>query len=339
MLTVENVYKSYEGKPLLSGVSFTVQAGETVCLLGPSGSGKSTLLRMIAGLEAPEAGRILWQGEDLAAVPAHARKFGLLFQDYALFPHLNVAENIAFGLRMQGWPEEQIKLRVAKMLEQVNLAGFERRRVTDLSGGEQQRVALARMLAPQPRLLLFDEPLGALDRLLRDELLEDLRHLLRESGVPALYVTHDQEEAFAIADRLLLLHEGRIVQQGTPYQVTTQPASAWVARFLALGNLLDGQVEEATAQGWRVHTSAGLFWVQCGHAHRLGETLHLLVRRERVRTDPQGSVRARVEDVVFQRSFYKVRLANGLVFYLPEAPQIGEEICLTLFTDAVQCLP
>lgn len=340
MLTVENIYKSYEGQLLLEGVSFTVRQGETVCLLGPSGSGKSTLLRMIAGLETPEAGRILWQGEDLAAVPAHARNFGLLFQDYALFPHLNVTENIAFGLRMRGWPEERIRLRVAEMLEQINLVGFERRRVTDLSGGEQQRIALARMLAPQPRLLLFDEPLGALDRLLKDDLLEDLRRLLRESGVSALYVTHDQEEAFAIADRILLLHEGRIVQEGTPHQVATQPASAWVARFLGLGNLLDGQVEEGTPQqGWLVRTPAGPFWVQCGHDHRAGETLHLLVRRERVRTDSQGSIRGRVEDVVFQQSRFKVRLTNGLVFYLSEAPQIGEEIRLTLLADAVQCLP
>ncbi|MDP2995121.1 MAG: ABC transporter ATP-binding protein, partial [Anaerolineales bacterium] len=232
MLELIDIHKSYEGQPLLSGISFTVAAGETVCLLGPSGSGKSTLLRIIAGLETPEQGQVRWDGEDLVPVPVHRRSFGLVFQDYALFPHLNVAENVAFGLKMQNLAGAGTNLRVASILEMVNLTGFGDRRVTDLSGGEQQRVALARALAPNPRLLMFDEPLGALDRSLREQLMDELRRILHESGVPAIYVTHDQEEAFTLADRVLLLHDGGIVRSGTPEQVWSDPGSVWAAQFL-----------------------------------------------------------------------------------------------------------
>jgi spermidine/putrescine transport system ATP-binding protein len=171
MLELRNVVKSYEGKPLLNDISFTVAAGETICLLGASGSGKSTILRMIAGLEFPERGAILLNGIDLAQTPPHLRDFGLVFQDYGLFPHLNVFDNIAFGLKMRNFPVDEINLRVAALLEQMNLTGFADRKVTDLSGGEQQRVALARTLAPRPRLLMFDEPLGALDRSMKEDLL------------------------------------------------------------------------------------------------------------------------------------------------------------------------
>src|SRR5512133_1394391 len=209
----------YEGKPLLCGVSFTVGEGETVCLLGPSGSGKSTILRIVAGLEEADQGSIVWDGEDVTRVPAHRRNFGLMFQDYALFPHRSVAENIAFGLRMHGLPAAQIKPRVQEALERVNMTGFERRRVTDLSGGEQQRVALARALAPNPRLMMLDEPLGALDRALKEQVEEEVRRLLHISGIPAIYVTHDQDEAFAVADRLILLHQGRVIQSGAPAEV------------------------------------------------------------------------------------------------------------------------
>ena len=259
MLGLIDIHKTYETQPLLSGISFSVEAGETVCLLGASGSGKSTLLRIISGLEQSESGQVLWNGADLASVPTHERNFGLVFQDYALFPHLSVTENVAFGLKMQNLPQDEIKLRVTASLEQVNLSGFAHRQVTDLSGGEQQRVALARALAPHPRLLMFDEPLGALDRALRDHLLDELRGILHASGVPAIYVTHDQEEAFAIADRIVLLHDGQIVQEGAPVDVFAHPASGWVANFLGLGNVIEGK--------WlgdgRVETLLGVLDVDC----------------------------------------------------------------------------
>lgn len=234
MLTLKNIYKTYDGKPLLKGISFDVAQGETLCLLGPSGSGKSTLLRIISGLEEAESGDVLWQGESLANVPPHLRNFGLIFQDYALFPHLNVFQNVAFGLRMQKLPKDEILKRVTESLKQAHLTGFESRRVTDLSGGEQQRVALARALAPRPKLLMFDEPLGALDRRLKEYLLAEIREILHKSGVPAIYVTHDQAEAFALAQRVILLNEGEIAQSGSPEEIVAHPASAWVAEFLGL---------------------------------------------------------------------------------------------------------
>ena len=232
MLTLSSIHKSYEGKPLLKGISLDLAEGEIISLLGPSGSGKSTLLRIISGLEEAESGDVLWDGMSIASVPSHERKFGLIFQDYALFPHLNVFDNVAFGLKMQKLRKEDIRQRVDEALKQVDLQGFAKRSVTDLSGGEQQRIALARALAPRPRLLMFDEPLGALDRRLREYLLVEIKEILDESGVPAIYVTHDHEEAFALADRILLLHEGLIVQQGTPDELFAHPASAWVKEFL-----------------------------------------------------------------------------------------------------------
>ena len=239
MLRLKNIYKSYDGKPLLKGISFDVAQDETLCLLGPSGSGKSTLLRIISGLEVAELGDIYWDGESLLETPSHQRNFGLIFQDYALFPHLNVFENVAFGLKMQKMPKDAIQQRVTESLKQVHLTEFDSRRVTELSGGEQQRVALARALAPRPRLLMFDEPLGALDRRLREYLIVEIREILRASGVPAIYVTHDQAEAFALAQRVILLNDGEIVQSGSPEEIYEHPASAWVAEFLGVksGNL------------------------------------------------------------------------------------------------------
>jgi spermidine/putrescine transport system ATP-binding protein len=257
MLEFRDLWKSYEGKPLLEGISLRVGEGETVCLLGPSGSGKSTLLRIAAGLEMPDRGSVFRDGEDITGMPAHLRGFGLMFQDYALFPHLSVAENVAFGLRVRGLPRSRVELEAREALERVNLGSYGSRRVAELSGGEQQRVALARALAPRPRLLMLDEPLGALDRALREEMIEEIRRVLRSMRIPSLYVTHDQEEAFTVAARVAILHSGRIVQTGTPEEIVSRPASVWTARFLGLGNLLSGRVQSRSPM--RVTTALGGF--------------------------------------------------------------------------------
>ena len=337
MLEVDDIWKSYQGNPLLSGISFSIHAGETVCLLGASGSGKSTLLRIIAGLESPEQGQVCWEGKGLVSLPPHRRGFGLVFQDYALFPHLNVAENVAFGLKMQNLPPSEIRERVDESLKTVNLAGFEKRSVTDLSGGEQQRVALARALAPRPRLLMFDEPLGALDRNLREQLMGELREILHASAVPAIYVTHDQEEAFTLADRILLLHAGGIVRAGTPAEIWDQPGSAWAARFLDVGNVLEGTVK-SQAKTARVETTMGVFEIACGHLHQAGEKVSLLIRPTAARKAADGNLHVRVKDVIFHQNRFKVTLENGLYFYLPEAPKIGAEVRLAIPPAAVQCL-
>jgi ABC-type Fe3+/spermidine/putrescine transport system ATPase subunit len=311
-------------------------------LLGASGSGKSTLLRIIAGLEDAESGFVSFNGMDLTSTPPHLRDFGLVFQDYALFPHLNVYDNVAFGLRMRRLPSDEVVERVASSLETVNLTGFENRQVTDLSGGEQQRVALARALATRPRLLMFDEPLGALDRTLREDLLNELRRILHHTNIPAIYVTHDQEEAFALADRVLILHNGQIVREGTPVEVWEHPGSVFVAGFLGLGNIIEGKVKAqlavSNAEGkkegeWKVESRLGVVTVSCEHKHQKGERVHLLARPlsaenarvERSRNEPNAIVGV-VTDVIFLQDRFKVTLDNGLYIYLQEAPKVGESI-------------
>lgn len=243
-LELRGVSKRFGETLALDRVDLRVQRGETVALLGPSGCGKSTLLALVAGLE-PHEGTILWRGQDLAGTPAESRGFGMVFQDYALFPHLNVFENVAFGLRIRRTPPARLRERVAEVLALVDLDHLQGRDVTTLSGGERQRVALARALAPEPRLLMLDEPLAALDRNLRDRLAEDLGAILRDLDLPAIYVTHDVEEALAVADRGAVMQPRRIARIGTPQEIYREPGSEYVARFLGLDNLIAARLDRA----------------------------------------------------------------------------------------------
>jgi len=216
----------------LSGVTFDIESGEVISVLGSSGSGKTTLLRVIAGLQPASAGKVLCNGADITNVPTHLRGFGLMFQDHALFPHLDVFDNVAFGLRMAKLPKTERRSRVDEVLELVGLSGFGPREVSSLSGGERQRVALARTLAPSPQLLLLDEPMGSLDRVLRDRLVPELGTLIHQLGLTALYVTHDRTEAFGLADRIAVLDEGRLLQLDSPERIESQPVNAHVAQLL-----------------------------------------------------------------------------------------------------------
>ncbi len=226
------------GRAILRDVSLSVAPGETLALLGPSGSGKTTLLRLAAGLDRLSAGAVSFAGNDVTNLPPHRRGFGMMFQDHALFPHLDVAGNVDFGLKQAHWDAARRAARRREVLDLVGLAGFEQRTIEKLSGGERQRVALARALAPQPKLLMLDEPLGSLDRGLRERLATDLRAILEGLGVPALYVTHDQFEAFTVADRLAIMNEGRIVRDGAPRAVWEDPRTEFVARFLGMDNIV-----------------------------------------------------------------------------------------------------
>ncbi|MFG2958699.1 ABC transporter ATP-binding protein [Streptomyces sp. NPDC048291] len=247
LLELEQATVRFGGRAVLDAVGLEVAEHEVVCVLGPSGSGKSTLLRTVAGLQPLDSGRVLLDGDDQARMPAHRRGVGLMFQDHQLFPQRDVGGNVAFGLRMRGAGKVQQAERVGELLELVGLPGAAGRAVAGLSGGEQQRVALARALAPRPRLLMLDEPLGQLDRSLRERLVVELRELFGRLGTTVLAVTHDQGEAFALADRVVVMRDGRIAQSGTPLDVWQRPADEFVARFLGFGNVVPATVEGTVA--------------------------------------------------------------------------------------------
>jgi ABC-type Fe3+/spermidine/putrescine transport system ATPase subunit len=281
-LRLDDLGKSFGRIAAVSGVSLELPPGETLALLGPSGCGKSTLLRLVAGLERPDSGRVLHVGRDVTSEPPQRRAMGMVFQDYALFPHLDVGRNVGFALVERGRPASEVRSRVAELLELVGLAGFERRRVFELSGGQQQRVALARALAPEPALLLLDEPLSNLDAELRKSLQVELRDLLDTIEAQALYVTHDQAEAFAVAPSVALMRAGRLVQVGGGDEVLARPADTWAARFLGYRNLFPAE--------------------RLGRNDGAGKVV--LVRDELVRL--RGDLPARIERL--ERSGHRLRL-------------------------------
>jgi thiamine transport system ATP-binding protein len=311
MLEVRGLTVRYGSALALGGVDLTIDDHEVVCVLGPSGSGKTTLLRTIAGLEQPVDGAVLRDGIDLAPVPPHRRELGLMFQDHALFPHRDVLGNVVFGLRMRGDAHEVADARAREVLALVGLTGFEQRGVRELSGGEQQRVALARALAPEPQLLMLDEPLGALDRALREELAAELRQLFTRLGLSVLLVTHDHDEAFALGDRVAVMHSGRIEQIGTPVDVWNRPASRFVARFL----------------GWNVT--------------REGDGV-IAVRPDALRITDDGPLEGTVIARVFRRDHFLVRVAldhdhEALDVAIRDAspPAIGAPVHLATVPDGV----
>ena len=295
----------------VDGLSLDVAPGEVLALLGPSGSGKSTLLRAVAGLEPLSAGRVCWDGEDLAGVPPHRRGFGMVFQDGQLFPHHDVAGNVAFGLRMAGVDRAARRARVAELLELVGLAGFERRDVASLSGGERQRVALARSLAPRPRLLLLDEPLSALDRALRERLAGEVRAALVATGTTAVFVTHDHDEAFAVADRIAVMDAGRLLQAAEPARLWHRPASRRVAEFLGYEAFVPLDDAPAALRG-AVQERTGAVDAGGGEGADGGAVLALgpgsLVRA------PDGPVEGRVVAAGFRR---------GVVETVVDVPGVG----------------
>jgi putative spermidine/putrescine transport system ATP-binding protein len=298
---VEGLRIRYGATEVVKGVGLEVAAGEIVALLGPSGCGKTTTLRAIAGFIEPDGGSLQVQGRDLAGVPAHKRDIGMVFQGYALFPHLSVFDNVAYGLRMRKAPRAEIAERVARALATVKLTGLEDRRPRQLSGGQQQRVAIARALVIEPRVLLLDEPLSNLDAKLRQEMRVELRRMLKAMQVAALLVTHDQEEAIILADRVVLMNDGRIEQQGTPQEMYERPRSLFAAAFLGQANFLQGVVREVTADGLATLEVAGnLLRGQVRASLLPGTPATLVVKTERVQLlrpgeEAENRVEARFE--------------------------------------------
>jgi putrescine transport system ATP-binding protein len=318
LLRVEGLSKRFGGFAAVDHLSLDVYEGEFFALLGPSGCGKTTLLRMIAGFERPAAGRILLDGVDLAPVPPYRRPVNMMFQSYALFPHLNVESNVAFGLRQEGLSKLEIARRVADMLALVKLDTFGRRKPHELSGGQRQRVALARSLAKRPRLLLLDEPMAALDKKLRGETRFELMELQRQLGLTFVIVTHDQSEAMTVADRIGVMDRGRLTQVAPPAEIYEQPNSRWVADFVGEVNLFEGRLGD---DGQSVEgTAAGRLRVAARADAEPGQIVWVAVRPEKVgiarEAAPSGlanSVAATVVDIGYlgDTSLYRLRIRDG----------------------------
>lgn len=345
LLEVSNISKKFNHEPALKGVDLSVDKGEILCLLGPSGCGKTTLLRIIAGLENADQGRIVFDGRDMAGVMPHHRRFGMMFQEFALFPHKNVFENVAFGLHMQHYRESRIKDRTNKILKIVGLEGKEKRGVDELSGGERQRVALARSMAPNPRLLMLDEPMGSLDRALRERLIQDLRRILKKVSVTAIFVTHDQAEAFTMADRIAVFNAGRIEQVDPPEILYKNPFTSAVARFLGFQNLIPGTV----IRKGRIDTEIGLMRIDTG-SRPVNQELTVLIRPEGAHmpgnrvgmSESVPTVSGRISDCCFQGASYRITLitesGRALIFFLPNhpaPPRAGRKIQLAIDSEAV----
>ncbi len=317
---LEGLTKRFGGFTAVEAVDLEIRRGELFCLLGGSGCGKSTLLRMLAGFETPSAGRILIEGRDIGAVPPHARDTNMMFQSYALFPHMSVERNVGYGLRRAGLPRRETAARVAEMLDLVQMSHLARRRPDSLSGGQRQRVALARALARRPKLLLLDEPLGALDRKLREETQLELVKIQQGLGITFVVVTHDQEEAMILGDRLGIMREGRIVQVGTPHEIYEYPRSRFVADFIGTVNLLDGTIAEDAATHARIACPEAGIDIVVDHAvtGARGAAVAVALRPEKIAIsrDPlphDNRVAGRVADIVYNGnlSVFHVTLDTG----------------------------
>jgi putative spermidine/putrescine transport system ATP-binding protein len=282
-LVLRGLAKSYREVAAVCGVDLAVASGEFIALLGPSGCGKTTILRMIAGLIEPSAGQILIDGRDVTPLPAHKRKLGLVFQSYALFPHLTVFDNVAFGLRRQGVRGDELRRRVDEALALVRLDQLAARSPRQLSGGQQQRVALARSIAPRPSLLLLDEPLSNLDAALRDEMQFEIKRLQRTLKITSLFVTHDQSEALSLSDRVCVLNQGVVQQVGSPDEIYRRPSNAFVAGFIGRSNRLRGRVENNDPDGARVRLPGGALVLSATRDEPRGAEVNVIIRRQAVR--------------------------------------------------------
>ena len=327
-LEVDDLYKRFGEVVAARGVSFRVRGGEILVLLGPSGCGKTTVLRIIAGLEYPDQGDVRIEGRSVLHLPPERRNVGLLFQSYALFPHMTVYANVAYGLRFRGVPRGERKRRVRELLELVGLRGYEKRKPHQLSHGQKQRVALARALAPEPNVLLLDEPLSALDAALRTELRGELRRILKERGTTSVYVTHDQEEGLSLGDRLAVMREGRIEQEGSPEELYFSPQTPFVASFLGGANLWKGFLRHGP-EGTRVESEGVRVPVEAVDLPE-GEEVHLFFRPEDVEPG-EGPLEAVVEEVEFRGDHWEIRGRVGVcsvTFISRERYSPGEKLRL-----------
>lgn len=323
-LEIKDIQKSIDGELFLRNINLKMDQGEIMCFLGPSGCGKTTLLRIIAGLDNADQGDIIYKSKKMSSVPSHHRRFGMMFQEFALFPHKNVFENIAFGLRIKNLDNHEIFQRTTEALKLFGLEGMANRNITELSGGERQRVALARSLAPRPRLLLLDEPMGSLDRVLRERLIQDLHTVLKKIKVTTIFVTHDHNEAFAIADRIAVFNVGCIEQIDEPETLYKHPANKFVAGFLGFQNLIPGKLGPNS----EIETEIGTIEIENSHIDNTNQNVILLIRPEAGRmlekddqaAEDEFEISGEIVSKRFQGASYKINLLTrhqrSLIFYL-----------------------
>lgn len=334
----KNIVKSYNNERVVDDIDFWVKSEEFLTILGPSGCGKTTTLRMIGGFVMPDSGQIFFDGKDLTQIPPYQRPINTVFQKYALFPHMDVYENVAFGLRIQKCSESDIKRRVGKMLELVNLSGFEKRKVDALSGGQQQRIAIARALVNEPKVLLLDEPLGALDLKLRKEMQMELKNMQRELGITFIYVTHDQEEALTMSDKIIIMNKGRIQQIGDPVSIYNEPINAFVADFIGESNIFEGTMKH----DFSVFFNNKIF--DCTDSgFGKNEPVDVVIRPEDVKlVHPEsGQLTGCVDSVVFKGVHYEMLINIGeekwLVHSTSKASE-GESVGLQIFSDDIHIM-
>ncbi len=338
IIDLRGLTKSFDGEVVLDGIDLVIHDKEFVTLLGPSGCGKTTTLRIIGGFETPDSGEVFFHGKKINDIPPYERHVNTVFQKYALFPHLNVYENVAFGLRLKKLGEEEIRQKVQEMLSMVNLKGFERRRVTTLSGGQQQRVAIARALVNEPEVLLLDEPLGALDLKLRKDMQNELKRIQRQTGITFIYVTHDQEEALSMSDTIVVMSEGKIQQIGSPTDIYNEPQNAFVADFIGESNILDGMM----LSDYKVKFSGHIFdCVDAGFDKK--ELVDIVVRPEDVDVvaKDKGMLTGTVTSVTFKGDYYEIIVdVAGFKWMLETSDFVGvdEVIGLDIEPEAIHVM-
>ena len=338
IVSLRDIVVEFDGQRILDGLNLDIHDKEFVTLLGPSGCGKTTTLRLIAGFLEPNSGKVLLKGENITGVPPYKRPVNTVFQKYALFPHLNVYENVAFGLRLKKLPEETIRPKVLEMLETVGLRGFERRSINQLSGGQQQRVAIARSLVNQPRVLLLDEPLGALDLKLRKEMQLELKRLQREMNITFVYVTHDQEEALTMSDTVVVMNKGNIQQIGSPQDIYNEPRNAFVAKFIGDSNIVDGIMEKDFLVSF-----GGQEFACVDRGFKPREPVQVVVRPEDVDIVPPsaGKLTGLVREVIFKGVHFEMHVdveGKEWLIHSTQASQPGELIGMNIGPDEIHIM-
>ena len=338
IIELKNLSKRYEDNQVLDNLSLDIKKNEFLTLLGPSGCGKTTTLKIIAGFEYADEGKVLFEERDITDIPPHERQINTVFQKYALFPHMNIYENIAFGLKIKKLPKDEIDKKVKEMLKLVALDGFEKRKVESLSGGQQQRVAIARALVNEPKVLLLDEPLGALDLKLRKEMQIELKKIQKKLGITFIFVTHDQEEALTMSDKIIVMNKGKIQQMGTPQDIYNEPKNSFVARFIGESNIFDGIMLE----NYLVEFCGKKF--KCvDKGFEKNEKIEVVIRPEDVKMVEQekGMLKGTVTSVLFKGVHYEIEVTENdrkWILHNTQSAQVGSKLGLDIYPEDIHIM-